>query len=387
MSVKAIKAIPSNQEANTEITYYHVTEATVQTAYDNLFTNGGILTLNGASTPVRKARLWHNAVLSDENECIGGSLQTIVYGNTEATENPLDPSDTSVYVYESTPIAADADYVLAAVTDNAAARDIYPVPDATHALSTLLPPSSAPTLTAVVGGSSLAAGFYQLAYSYVEGDTGQTMLSPRSTVTIVLNGSISVGALTLPPGVTAVNWFMSEAVGGTTLSMHQQKSTGAAFTITTLPIDFDFQDPDVCRNLTAVPGGTNTDVKAVSVIVWGTDYEDNPISETLPVFTVNALTAVTGSKAFKTVQRVQIPAHDGLGATTSVGVGSKLGLHHRLPRNTVIAAYLLDVKEATAPTVVVNAVDICKNVATLNTTLDGTRVNMSYIVPGLTFTE
>lgn len=137
-------------------------------------------------------------------------------------------------------------------------------------------------------------------------------------------------------------------------------------------------NPDVPRNVTATPGGTSTDIGAIQVVVEGTDTFGEAISETLPAFTANATTAVTGSKAFATITSITIPAHDGTGATTSIGTGSKLGLPAALSRNTVVAAFLDGAKEGTAPTVAVDASEVASNTVTLNSALNGDDVIIDY---------
>jgi len=165
----------------------------------------------------------------------------------------------------------------------------------------------------------------------------------------------------------------SPALGATTAVHAAVTDTGAPVVVTTA-----ITNPDVCRNITATSGGTAADIKAIQVIVAGTNANDEAITETLPVFTVNNATTVVGSKAFKTVTSITIPAHDGLGATTAIGTGAKLGLSHKLSRNTILAAYLADVKEGTAPTVTVSSTAYESNTVTLNTALDGTAVVVLY---------
>jgi hypothetical protein len=91
---------------------------------------------------------------------------------------------------------------------------------------------------------------------------------------------------------------------------------------------------------------------------------------------------VTGSKAFKTVTSITLPAHDGTGATTAVGVGDVVGIGHRLARNTVLATYLDDVLEGTAPTVAVSASVLDGNTVDLNSALDGTEVHVIFVDTG-----
>jgi hypothetical protein len=167
----------------------------------------------------------------------------------------------------------------------------------------------------------------------------------------------------------------SPALGATTAVHAAVTDNGAQQVITTA-----ITSPDVPRNVTATAGGTAGDIKAIQVVVAGTDFEGNSISETLPAFTVDTGGTVVGSKAFKTVTSITIPAHDGTGATTAVGLGAKLGLPARLSRNTVLAAFLNGVREATAPTVTVSSSAIESNTATLNSALNGTAVIVDYYV-------
>lgn len=90
--------------------------------------------------------------------------------------------------------------------------------------------------------------------------------------------------------------------------------TGAQQVITTgiLPLDRP-------RRITATAGGTAGDIKAITVTIGGTDPAGVAITEVLPAFTVNTPGTVTGDKVFATVNSITIPAHDGTGATTSVG--------------------------------------------------------------------
>lgn len=148
---------------------------------------------------------------------------------------------------------------------------------------------------------------------------------------------------------------------------------GSPQTVTT-----SITQPDFPRNVTATAGGTAGDIKAIQVVITGTDESDAVITETLPAFTVDTAGIVTGSKAFKTITSILIPAHDGTGATTSIGYGSKIGLGDKLAVNTVLAAYRGGTKEGTAPTVATDASNLCNNTVTLNSALNGTDVQILY---------
>ena len=151
--------------------------------------------------------------------------------------------------------------------------------------------------------------------------------------------------------------------------------TGALVTIST-----GLTSPVIPRNITATAGGTAADVKAIQVVITGTDWNDAVISETLPAFTVNTTGIVVGNKAFKTVTSVTIPAHDGTGATTAIGFGSKLGLPALLPFDTVLFAAYADTREATAPTIAADATNISGNSAQLNTALAGGLVDVFFVI-------
>lgn len=140
----------------------------------------------------------------------------------------------------------------------------------------------------------------------------------------------------------------------------------------------DITNPPQPRNITATTDGKAEDVKAIQVKVTGTNVAGEVITETLPPFTVNTKGTVVGSKAFATVTKVEIPAHDGEEATTSIGFGEKLGLGVKLSRNSVLRAFLGGALEATAPTVAVSASALESNTVDLNSALNGTEVLVDY---------
>lgn len=162
----------------------------------------------------------------------------------------------------------------------------------------------------------------------------------------------------------------SPAVGATTAVLAAVTDDTTEQTIAS-----GFTDPDVPRNITATAGGTEADIKAITVTVNGTNAVDLPITEVLPAFTVDTAGTVTGSKAFKTVTSVVIPAHDGTGATTAFGTGAKVGLPVSLSRDTVVHAYLDGVREATRPTVTFGAA-VDSNTVTLDSALNGDAVTV-----------
>lgn len=156
---------------------------------------------------------------------------------------------------------------------------------------------------------------------------------------------------------------------GTTTAVHAAVTDNGAQQVVTTGIT----NPDACRNVTATAGGTAGDIKAIQVVVAGTNIYGEAISETLPAFTVDTAGTVVGSKAFATVTSITIPAHDGNGATTSVGTGAKLGVPVTLPRKTFINLFVDDVVDTiSASTVSSTAVE--SNTVTATTALNGVKV-------------
>jgi hypothetical protein len=125
--------------------------------------------------------------------------------------------------------------------------------------------------------------------------------------------------------------------------------------------------PDVPRNVTVKGNDANV---AGNVTVYGTDAEGNVINE---VIALAGVAVVVGNKAFATITKVTLP-HYAVANTerVRVGTGAKLGLPVRLTRNSVLAAFLANVREAVAPTVAFHADNLESNTVTLNSALNGT---------------
>jgi len=177
---------------------------------------------------------------------------------------------------------------------------------------------------------------------------------------------------------------MSETLGspavGTATAVHAAVTSTASQQVVTTGIT----NPTTPRNVTATAGGTAADIKAIQVIVTGTNAYGDTISETLPAFTVDTAGSVQGAKAFATVTSITLPAHDGTGATTSVGLGGhgatvgRLGLPVKLDRDTIVNAYLNGVRESTRPTVAFSATAVESNTVQLNSALNGSAVIVDY---------
>jgi len=266
--------------------------------------------------------------------------------------------------------------ILAAVTDTGAQQVI----------TTGINPFDRPRrITATAGGT--AADIKAITVTIVGlGAKGEALTEVLPAFTVNTAGTVTgvqvfskVTSVTIPAhdgtgATTSIGAAGAPAVADTDGILAAVTDTGVQQVITT-----GLNTPEVPRNITATAGGTAADIKAIQVIVAGTNAEDQAITETLPAFTVNTAGTVAGAKAFKTITSVTIPAHDGTGATTAIGFGDVIGIGHRLARNTLRAAYLDNVLEGTAPTVVFDATDLEDNTADLNSALNSTPVVLELV--------
>lgn len=271
---------------------------------------------------------------------------------------------------------ASAAAVHAAVTDNGAQQSI------TSGISN--PPFPA-RITATAGGT---AGDIKAITVTVAGTApgGASISEVLPAFTVDTAGIVTgayvfetVTSITIPAhdgtGATTAIGYAGAPRAASTTGIHAAIADNGAQQVVTTAI----MQPECPRNITATSGGTAGDIKAVEVIIAGTNAEDVAITETLPIFTVNSATTVTGAKAFKTVTSITVPAHDGTGATTAIGFGEVLGLKRRRKRKTVKAAYLDEVKETTDPTELFDVTNLEGNTVDLNSALNSTRVKIEYI--------
>ncbi|GAF71346.1 unnamed protein product [marine sediment metagenome] len=131
-------------------------------------------------------------------------------------------------------------------------------------------------------------------------------------------------------------------------------------------------NPSCCRNLTVTAAGTGGDVGAIQVTIVGTDYNDEVITEVMPIFVVDTPATKTGLKAFKTVTSITLPAHDGTGATTSVGTQDTFGLPFKR-RVMGIGDMFLGVNRNTGtPTIKFSATSLANNTLKTAGAVNGT---------------
>lgn len=158
------------------------------------------------------------------------------------------------------------------------------------------------------------------------------------------------------------SWADLVASASTThLSANAGNTSAAAATVTSF-----LGQPDVARNITITPGGSTGDVAACDIVVTGTDYLDNAITETF-VIDANQATIETGSKAFKTVTSVAFEAgceDSPYQATWYVGDGEKIGVKRCMDKaGYVLFSTLAGAKEATGPTMAADASVVSLNTA------------------------
>jgi len=131
---------------------------------------------------------------------------------------------------------------------------------------------------------------------------------------------------------------------------------------------------DVARDITVTPGGTTGDIETCQVTINGTNYFGSTMTEGLN-FAANATGKLTTAGAFKTVTSVVWAANCESGAfaaTWSIGQGEKLGLSHCVANAGDFFFSLFNgAKEATAPTLTVNASAVSLNTSDFNGAMQG----------------
>ncbi len=168
----------------------------------------------------------------------------------------------------------------------------------------------------------------------------------------------------------AASRIYSVALGAVALGVNNAILTDTAMASgATTDVTVFAGQPDVARCLTVKGNDANV---TGDVVITGTNIGGETISETIAL---SGASTVSGSKAFRTVTSITLPAYAFANTErVRVGAGAKLGLPYRLSRNSVIAAFLANAREATAPTVAVSASALESNTATLNSALNGSAV-------------
>lgn len=186
----------------------------------------------------------------------------------------------------------------------------------------------------------------------------------RDTIKTDANMSIDMGY------VAHFQVSAENAVAGNSLGI----LAATALTKEAQSITENITNPPIPRNISIVGNviGITGDV-----IINGTNYKDEAISETLAL---NGTIVVEGAKAFKAVTEIELPVQVAEGNTVSVGFGEKLGIPYKLSHNTVLFAFIDNVKEATAPTLAISSAALERNTIKLNSALSEKSVDAYFIV-------
>jgi len=112
--------------------------------------------------------------------------------------------------------------------------------------------------------------------------------------------------------------------------------------------------PDVPRNIIVTPSGSATGW----LLVTGTDIAGDAITSNL---TFAGASVVAGTKAFKTVTRINGHFTQETARTLKVGTGDVLGLNVKLSYNTVLFDFVGATRDTTAPTVAVSSSVLASN--------------------------
>lgn len=132
----------------------------------------------------------------------------------------------------------------------------------------------------------------------------------------------------------------------------------------------DVSDPDVPRNVTVI-SDNNADLGTdFPVVLAGSDYAGVAITETI---NLNGTTSAAGSKCFKNIGTVTLPANGS--GSVSVGVGTLVGLPDMLALQGQLHKLVFDGTSIGTPTINVNSGTLCLNNVAMGTqgTLNGTK--------------
>lgn len=148
------------------------------------------------------------------------------------------------------------------------AEDVFPM----HAAGAHANPGIGPALSSSAG--DLSSGAYLVAYAYVNAN-GKTRISPLAVIALSDDEQIDVASITLPTGITSLDWFVSEEPNSTVLRFIANNG-GSSFSINVLPAEDAEMAPS--RNTT---GGTGVrpnkyikhpkDLKAITLV---SEFED-----------------------------------------------------------------------------------------------------------------
>jgi len=217
-----------------------------------LFTISGFAGCDGANTPAT-ASITVDAATPDTTFSIileGIEFSAITGSSGETTESIASYIAGMIATHPSLYRRFDVSWVSGAnVVDLTAKIGVLTLDEGVQfaTIDPIADPSTAPTLTAV-GSGSQAAGEYAVAYSLVDDNGNETLLSPYKTVTLAADEKIDVDAITpLPTGAVSVKWFISPEANSRKIRFISEND-GSAFTIDALPLLSAPLPPDLNRS-------------------------------------------------------------------------------------------------------------------------------------------
>lgn len=162
--------------------------------------------------------------------------------------------------------------------------------------------------------------------------------------------------------VAHYRWANPDAAGATTIA-NVTPTAGVARVILSASIT----SPDECRGLVVKAPTSYSGV----VDVTGTNMAGDVITE---AFSLSGTSTTTGTKAFKTVTHIEVPANEQI----QVGTSDKLGLPYMSAYTIVLDSYLDNTREGTAATVARDADELEKNTVDLNSSLNNKQVDVFF---------
>lgn len=274
--------------------------------------------------------------------------------------------------------------LIAASSDNDKLTITFPAEQANEAVGVLTVTlvAAADNVLAVTASNTTGLITISLANSTASNNTAAKITTALNAVTPAGGEAGVVKGIDVSKVVcAAVGSWDSAAVAPKATGQSGVAFAGGGGETVTPDVDVLFAQPPCPRTIVATPGGTGTDIGAVSVIINGTNINDEPISETLPVFVVNNTGAKTGVKAFKTITSVFLPSHDGVGATVSLGYSDSLGLPFMFSKKPYLRITQDGAVKAAPTTFTVDADEIEKNIIDPTDALDGTELCFYFLLP------
>ena len=132
-------------------------------------------------------------------------------------------------------------------------------------------------------------------------------------------------------------------------------------------------DPDFPRTVCVFATGTAAHISAGQCIINGTDIDDNTITDTITALTLNTVSTVYSTKAFKTVTSVIFPKMSDTSVQFGIGGGPSLGLDRKCEGGVgaIVGAWKTTTGETTAAVATSDNADVSLCTMNFSTAYDG----------------